>query len=316
MQAYAETRNDFTNNFSLTGGLNFEYFFLNNNYSIEPRLAMQWQLAPKHSFSFGYGTHSQLEDIGLYLTEVPVTQSLTAQPNRSLNFSRAQHFVMGYDFLIRQDMRLKIEAYYQYLYGIPVIPGSYYSQLNSTGFYVNDTLKNKGSGRNIGIDITLEKFLTKQYYYLATISLFDSKYKGGDGILRNTMFNTTFVINLLGGKEWTIRSKNILGVNLKCSFTGGEYYVPIDLEQSIAQHREILDEAAAYTARMPAFFYLDLTITYRLNQKKFSGIWALQIRNLLNQKPVTGYVYDDFNHTVETQKSLGIIPLLSYKIEF
>ena len=316
MQAYLETRNDLANNFSLTGGLNIEYFFLNNNYSIEPRLAMQWQLAPKHTLSFGYGIHSQLEDIGVYLTEVPVTQTLTTQPNRSLNYSRAQHFVLGYDFLIRQDMRLKIETYYQYLFGIPVIPGSYYSQLNSTGFYINDTLKNKGSGRNVGIDITFEKFLTKQYYYLVTISLFDSKYTGGDGILRNTRFNTNFVINLLGGKEWTIRSKNILGVNLKCSFTGGEYYVPIDLEQSISQHREILDEAAAYTSRMPAFFYLDLTITYRLNQKKFSGIWALQIRNLLNQKPVTGYAYDDFNHSVETQKSLGIIPLLSYKIEF
>jgi outer membrane receptor protein involved in Fe transport len=151
---------------------------------------------------------------------------------------------------------------------------------------------------------------------LATISLFDSKYKGGDGILRNSRFNTHYVINLLGGKEWTIRSKNIFGFNLKGSFTGGEYYVPVDLQQSIALHREILNETAAYSERLPAVFYLDLTLTYRTNHRKFSGIWALQIRNLLNQEPVVGYVYDDFNHTIETQKSLGIIPLLSYKIEF
>ena len=124
------------------------------------------------------------------------------------------------------------------------------------------------------------------------------------------------MINLLGGKEWTIRSKNILGVNLKCSFTGGEYYVPIDLEQSIAQNREVLNEKAAYTLRLPSFLYMDLTLSYRTNHRKFSGIWALQIRNLLNQKPVMGYAYDDFNHTVETQRSLGIIPLLSYKVEF
>jgi len=316
MQAYVESRNDLTNNFSLTGGVNLEYFFLNRHYSIEPRLALRWQLAPKHALSFGYGAHSQLEDIGVYLTEVPVNQSLSSQANRSLNYSRAQHFVVGYDYLIRQDMRLKIETYYQYLYGIPVMPGSYYSQLNSTGYYISDSLINKGSGRNIGIDITFEKFLTKQYYYLATISLFDSKYKGGDGILRNSRFNTHYVINLLGGKEWTIRSKNIFGFNLKGSFTGGEYYVPVDLQQSIALHREILNETAAYSERLPAVFYLDLTLTYRTNHRKFSGIWALQIRNLLNQEPVVGYVYDDFNHTVETQKSLGIIPLLSYKIEF
>jgi len=315
-QAYVETRNDLSNNFSLTGGLNFEYFFLNSHYSIEPRLALRWQFTPKHALSLGYGTHSQLEDIGVYLTEIPVTQSLTAQPNRSLNYSRAQHFVIGYDYLIRQDMRLKIETYYQYLYGIPVIPGSYYSQLNSTGYYISDSLVNKGSGRNAGVDITFEKFLTRQYYYLVTISLFDSKYKGGDGILRNTRFNTNYVINLLGGKEWTIRSKNIFGFNLKGSFTGGEYYVPVDLQQSITNHREILDESAAYSVRLPAVFYLDITLTYRTNHRKFSGIWALQVRNLLNRKPVTGYAYDDYNHTVETQRSLGIIPLLSYKVEF
>jgi len=68
--------------------------------------------------------------------------------------------------------------------------------------------------------------------------------------------------------------------------------------------------------RLPSVFYLDLTLTYRTNHKKFSGIWALQIRNLLNQKPIVGYVYNDFNESVETQKSLGIVPLLSYKIEF
>ena len=188
--------------------------------------------------------------------------------------------------------------------------------LNSTGEYFNDTLVNLGTGWNAGIDFTFEKFLTKQYYYLVTVSLFDSKYRGGDGIQRNSRFNTNYVINLLGGKEWTIRKKNIFGVNLKVSYTGGEYYVPIDLEKSIAQHTEILNETEAYTHKLPDFFYLDLTITLRTNHKKFSGVWALQVRNLLNQYPNVGYVYNDFNRTIEPEKSLGIIPLMSYKVEF
>jgi hypothetical protein len=130
------------------------------------------------------------------------------------------------------------------------------------------------------------------------------------------MFNTNYVINLLGGKEWTVKKKNILGLNLKASFTGGEYYVPIDLTESIAQHTEILDETDAYKPKLPPFFYLDLTLTFRTNHKKYSGIWALQIRNLLNQHPNVGYVYDDFKKAIEPQSSLGIIPLISYKVEF
>jgi hypothetical protein len=316
LQTFTETRIDFTNNFSFTAGVNFQFFLLNSHYAIEPRLAFRWQAAPRHAMSFGYGLHSQLEDVGIYLTQTPVITGEMIKPNALLNFSRAHHLVVGYDFLIRNDLRLKVESYYQLLYDIPVMPGSYYSLINSTGDYFNEPLVNTGSGRNIGIDLTFEKFLTRHYYYLVTVSLFSSKYKGGDGIERNTRFNSVYVINLLGGKEWTIREKNILGVNMKGNLTGGEHYVPVDLQKSIAGQREILDEANAYKPQLPSFFYLDLTITYRTNHNKFSGIWALQIRNLLNQTPDVGYIYNDFTKSVEPEKSLGIIPLLSYKVEF
>ena len=316
LQAFSESKIDASNTFSVNAGLYFQYFLLNRHYSIEPRVAMRWQVAPRHAFSLGYGKHSQAEDVGVYLAEVRVGPEMTVQPNRALNFSRAHHVVLGYDFLILPDLRLKAEAYYQYLYDIPVMPGSYYSLINSNGSYYNNTLVNGGTGRNAGIDITLEKFLTRQYYYLVTVSLFDSKYKGGDGIERNTRFNSNFVVNMLGGKEWTIRKKNILGVNLKVSLTGGEYYVPVDLSESQLQHREVLDEAQAYIPRLPGFWYVDLTLTYRTNHKKFSGIWAVQVKNLLNQQPATGYIYNDFTRSVEKVVSIGILPLISYKVEF
>jgi hypothetical protein len=316
IQAFIESRTDITNDFFISAGIYFQYLSLNNRYAVEPRLAMHWQISQKHAINIGYGLHSQLEDIAVYLVELPVSPGISRQPNRNLNFDRSHHIVLGYDYSIRPDMRLKIETYYQYLFDIPVIQGSYFSMINSVGDYVNDPLVNSGKGRNVGIDITFEKFLTKELYSLVTVSLFDSKYTGGDGIERNTQFNSNYVINMLVGKEWTVKKKNILGINLRGSFTGGEYYVPIDLQKSIAQHREVLDEANAYVPRLPSFFYLDLTLTYRLNYRKVSGILALQIKNLLNNQPDIGYSYDEYNQTIEPQKSLGIIPLISYKIEF
>ncbi len=316
VQAFTETRMDITNSLSMTAGLDFQFCLLNRRYSLEPRFAMRGQVSSKHALSVGFGLHSQMEDVGVYLADIPLASGGTEELNHDLDFSRAIHVVAGYDYLLRPDIRFKAEAYYQVLFDIPVSPGSYYSLINSTGGYYNEQLVNDGTGKNAGLDLTFEKFLTRQYYYLATISIFTSKYKGGDGIERNTRFNSNYVINLLGGKEWTIRKKNIFGVNLKMNFTGGEHYVPIDLEASIAEHREILDEEHAYGPQLPSLFYVDLTITYRTNHKKFSGIWALQIRNLLNQTPDVGYVYNDFNQSVEPVKSLGIIPLLSYKIEF
>ncbi len=316
LQAFSESKIAVTNSLDLNAGIHFQYFILNDHYSLEPRLALRWQFARKHALSFGYGMHSQLEDVGVYLAEIHVEDAPTIEPNRNLNFSRAQHFVMGYDYQVRNDMRFKLETYYQYLYDVPVIPGSYFSLINTEGWYSNDTLVNKGTGRNAGIDLTFEKFLTNQYYYLVTISLFDSRYKGGDGIERSSRFNSNYVLNILCGKEWTIRKKNILGVNLKVNINGGEYYVPIDLSSSIAQHQEVLDGTAAYTQRLPDFYYVDLTLTYRTNHRKYSGIWAIQLKNMLNQQPTTGYVYNDFNQTIEPVKSMGIIPFISYKIEF
>jgi len=316
VQAYSESRFDITNNLTLTGGFHFQYFTLNDDFTIEPRGAIRWQFAPKHSFSLGAGMHSQVEDAGVYLADVAVSPEIKVQPNKNLSFSRAFHAVLGYDLSIRSDLRLKLESYYQYLFNIPVMQGNYYSLINSSGGYYNDTLVNKGTGWNAGIDITFEKFLTRQYYYLVTVSLFESKYTGGDGIERNSRFNSNYVINILGGKEWTIRKKNILGVNLKVSLTGGEYYVTIDLSKSIEEHRQVLDEEKAYMSKLPDFYYLDLTLTYRTNYKKFSGIWAIQVKNLMNQKPDIGYVYNDFNQTIEPVKSMGIIPFISYKVEF
>ncbi len=75
-------------------------------------------------------------------------------------------------------------------------------------------------------------------------------------------------------------------------------------------------EAKAYSQKLPSVFYLDHTVTYRINHKKFSGIWAVQIRNLLNQHPDVGYSYNDFNQTLEPQKSMGILPVMSHKVKF
>jgi hypothetical protein len=164
VQGFTESRFSITNRLVLTAGLHIQYFLLNEHYTIEPRAGLRWQAKPRHAFSLGLGMHSQAEDAGVYLADVAVSPEIAVQPNKGLGFSKAVHAVLGYDFTIRPDLRLKVETYYQYLYEIPVMPGNYYSLINSSGGYYNDTLVNTGTGRNAGIDITFEKFLTHQYY--------------------------------------------------------------------------------------------------------------------------------------------------------
>ena len=316
LQAYTENKIDITDRLSFNMGVFSQYFYLNKNSSIEPRAAVRWAFTPTQSVSFGYGSHSQLEDISVYLAKKQLTGGTIIQPNKNLGFSKANHFVVGYDKMFSSNIHMKIETYYQHLYNIPVRPGNYYSVLNNAGGYFNDTLVNSGTGKNIGVDITFEKFLSDNYYYLLTASVFQSKYKGGDEVERNTKFNSGYVFNLIFGKEFIVRKDNILGLNLKATYTGGEYYIPIDLASSIAQTREVLDESKIYSERFPNFFYVDFTLTYKMNYKKFSGTFAIQIKNLLNQKPDAGYSYNPYLRVVEKEINLGIIPMISYKVEF
>jgi len=316
IQGYTENKIDITDRLTFNAGAFAQYFYLNKNYSIEPRAALRWTFTPTQSVSFGFGNHSQLEDISVYLARIQMQDGSYIQPNKNLGFSRANHFAAGYDKMFSSNIHLKIEAFYQHLYDIPVRPGNYYSVLNNAGGYFNDTLVNSGTGKNIGVDITFEKFLSDNFYYLLTASVFGSKYKGGDGIERNTKFNTGYVFNLIFGKEFTVKKENLLGINLKASYTGGGYYIPIDLASSVVQSREVLDESRVYTERFPDFIYLDFTLTYKMNYKKFSGTLALQIKNLLNQKPDAGYSYNPYLKAIEKEINLGIIPMISYKVEF
>lgn len=95
---------------------------------------------------------------------------------------------------------------------------SKYSEL----FYVEDPLVNKAKGHNLGVDITLEKYLTKEFYYMFTSSFFNSRYCGGDGVWHNTRYNRNFIINGLIGKEWMMgrNKQNVLSINLKLTLQG------------------------------------------------------------------------------------------------
>ena len=300
----------------MTAGFNFSNFALNNSNTFEPRVSAKILITDNQSLSIGYGNHSQLEDISVYLSQNKTSSGIMTNPNVNLKPSRANHFVLGYDVMFTKNLHLKLETYYQDLYNIPVMQNSYYSMLNNPGGYFNDSLVNTGTGRNIGLDITFEKFLSDNFYYLITASIFDSKYKGGDGIERNGRYNSNYAFNFLIGKEFITKTQNVWGLNLKASYTGGNYFIPVDLNQSIASNFEVLDNSQIYTQRLEPFLYLDFTLNYRINYAHTSLVFTAQAKNLLNKKVIFGYSYNDYSKSIDGQSETGLIPMLSVKYEF
>ena len=316
LQAYTQSSFNVTDKLQVNPGIHLLYFSLNGNYSIEPRFAASYQINDKSGFSAGYGLHSQLEKLSFYLSDIP-QNSITRQLNKNLDFSKAHHIVVGYNLMITGNTHLKIEPYYQYLFDLPVIDNSYFSMINLTDdFFINDELINKGTGKNLGVDVTLERFLDNGWYYLLTLSLFDSNYTGGDGIERDTRFNRQVLSNVLFGKEWSINQKNLLNASFKYTYLGGNRTHPVDTQASLAQKEIIEDFSDPYGIKNPDSHVLSLTFTYRINKDNRSSHWTLQIINLLGAKEYLGYQYNFLDHTVERNTDAVFLPNLSYKIEF
>ncbi|MBN1541931.1 TonB-dependent receptor [candidate division KSB1 bacterium] len=316
LQLFSQAQFGITPNLKVNAGLHAEYFLLNKNLSLEPRVGLNWNPHPRHTLGFGYGLHSQLENIRYYLAKRETDHGVET-PNRNLNFTRAHHLILAYDFQIDMNTRLKIEPYYQYLFDVPVRPNDSFSFVNlKDERYFNDPLVNEGTGTNAGIDLTLEKFLSHQTYYLITASLFDSKYTGGDGIRRNSRYNRGLVVNALLGREFTVKKKSILGVNWRLTYMGGERTSPVLRDASLAAKRVILDETQAFEEKLDASTYLDLTITYRINQRQTSHVIALQIKNLLASANDHGTVYNFREQDLKRDKMVIVLPSISYKVEF
>lgn len=158
--------------------------------------------------------------------------------------------------------------------------------------------------------ITFEKYLSEGYYFLFTTSLFNSRYKGGDDIWRNTRFNRTYLFNLLGGKEWqTGRSRqNIFGINVRLVFQGGDRYSPINKTASLLTQNVVYDESNAFSEQLSPSFLAHLTTSYKINKKKVSHEIAFKILNATNYQEFFGFRYNLKNNKVEEFRQPLIIP--------
>jgi hypothetical protein len=306
----------------LTTNVGVHYFqlFLNNSNAVEPRASIRYDVHAKHHLTLGYGLHSQLQPIGVYFVE-NTENGITTLPNRDLKLSKAHHAVFGYDFVLNEHEHIKTEVYYQHLFNVPISKdaSSTYSILNSTDGFPSESLSNSGLGKNYGMELTYERFLFKNLYYLLSASLYESKYKAPNGEWYDTRFNTNYATSLTVGKEWNLKNKEknkTIGFNIKSMYVGGFRYTPIDLNASIAAGETKFVTSETFGKRMPDYYRLDIRFSLKRNYKSLTSTLALDIQNTTNRKNVGGQYFDEKTGKVNYWYQTSLIPILSYRLEF
>lgn len=323
-QPYVQGQFRVTEKLTFNAGLHAQYSSLNSQWVWEPRAAINYSPSPNHTFNMGYGLHHQSISLPLLFLNENVNGDIL-QTNKSLDFVRSNHYVLGYDVRLANSWRGKVEVYYQDIdkAGVEPFPSSYSTLTEGADFgFENDrvSLINEGTGHNQGVELTLEKFFSKGYYGLLTGSFFESKYKGSDGIERNTPFNNGYVVNLLAGKEFKAgpSGKNIWFVDTRLTTSGGRYYTPVDLEASQQAGFEILREDLAYSQQYDAYFRWDIKFGLKINSrnKKRSHQFYVDLQNVTANENIFVERYNRLTNNVDRVDQIGFFPDFGYKFQF
>jgi Carboxypeptidase regulatory-like domain len=323
VEAYTEWQGRSIPHFQFNAGLHYLELLFNHTSSIEPRASVKWEADSRNSFALGYGLHSQIQQLGVYFAQDTNAAGQTYRPNGNLGLTKAHHIVLSYTHKLQQNLSFKAEVYYQYLFNVPVNANdtNTYSTLNiDESDYVSDPLTNKGTGRNYGLELSLEKFLSNNLYYLVNGALYQSKYTALDGVERNTAFNGNYLFNGVAGKDFTwldkAGKKKTIGVNIKLIYAGGYRNTPIDETASALEQKTVYYQKEAYTLQNPAYFRADLRISRKKDYRHMTTTLSLDLQNLTGTRNIYAQQYDPFQGKIVNIYQTGLIPVLNYKVEF
>ncbi len=302
----------------------------------EPRLGMQWVSKGGTVWSAGSGLHSQIQSPYIYASATTTEENgQLNMPNQELGFTRSIHNVIGVTRKLSDLWTLKLEVYHQHLFEIPVADlstawgannGSY-SLINAGGGFSRlfpDTLLNEGTGRNMGVEMTLSRAFREGWFMLLTASVFDAKYTGADGVSRNTDFNGRYSWNFLASKEWKLSPSLGLVTGLKATMAGGRWYGPVDDEASLAQREIIFIDQDRNTQQFDDYFRLDIKTNLTWNRPETTWELGIDFVNILGTENILKLTYapdemdqNDPNYSpVRQEYQLGFLPIFFLRMDF
>lgn len=312
---------------TIVTGIHNMVVLFNEKYTIEPRLAVNWRLNNTNTLSAGYGKHSTMESIHHYFAKVEQPEGSYIEPNNDLGLLKAHHFVLGYEKYLGKNIRAKTEVYYQQLYDLPVENDktSYYATINEDRNFQYVDLVNEGTGKNYGVELTVERHFSNNYYFLVNGSLYNSTYQSLEGVERNTRFNNNYLVNILAGKEFVGLGKKqnqTLGLNAKIFFGGGQKYIPLlrdeqgNLDVDPANN-EYWDYDKAYDDKIEDIYQITVSASYKWNKPKTTHELFLSIDNVTNNKGKLTEYYDESEPgSIGYVTQFGVFPNLMYRMYF
>lgn len=300
--AYLQGTLHITPRFSVTPGIRLDHYGLTGETLASPRVASRLAVTPRIALTFAAGIYRQPPSLFVL--------SLTPD-NRNLNTQKATHFIGGVEWLAREDIRIRFEAYqknYDDLIVQPLHP--------SQNFAVDGNHFNSGSGNARGFELSVQKALTGFFSGQASYSFIHSRRKffaGGNEFPSD--FERPHQLTLIGITRFygvSIAAKYRIASGLPYTLrTPFDAFPPF---QVFIQRIERDEDINAL--RLPNFASLDLRAEKRFGFRRWSFAPYVDIFNITNHDTIVQPNYEFFQSSPQFLRENKRLPIFGVRVEF
>jgi hypothetical protein len=306
--AYAQFSRALTKHLDITVGARTDRYRYLDSTRISPRIGLTYRLTDNLSAHASAGAYSQ-QPAFTYISVLPV--------NRGLVPMRSTHFVAGLTWVPTPSVRATIEGYEKRYADYPVALDYPQITLASTPYmwgagYLMTSLTSAGRGRARGLELSIEKKLTRHFHVQANLTVSSSRHAALDQIMRPGGYDSRCISNLIGGYRFNDR----WSLAIRYTEVTGRPYTPFDLTRSTAQNRGVFDLRRVNALRAPDYKRLDLRIDR--NIQFHGGLLNVYvgIQNAFNRKNFYAEVWNFRTNSPKTENQLGAFPMIGLEWRF
>ena len=240
----------------------------------------------------------------------------------NLRVQRAHYGSLTYELFLPKNRQFTLTAYLQYLYDVAMdedVASTFtYTVFNQLAELPSGQLMGVGIGTNAGIEASFQQRLQTDWYYLINASIFDSNFGNSisNRIGQSTRFAGRYLCNATVGKEWpTQQAGRFVGLNGRLNLYGGLRAQVVDLAASRSAGTTVFAGPSRF-GDPRSYFRTDLRAYWKLNHPKRTTTLALDIQNVTNTENFAFAYYDSVLDAVVEKTQLGLIPNLTYRVEW
>ena len=267
-----------------------------NNYS-DIMINPLNQLSPMFSFSYSITNKFSLNGNIARYNQLPAYTILgyrdnngdLINKNNDLKYIKADHYVLGLEFLTKIKSRITVEGFFKNYMNYPFSINDSLCLANvgsDFGVVGNEEVSSSSDGRAYGAEFLYQQKLIKGFFGIIAYTYVRSEFMDKNNVYVPSSWDGTHSVSLTGGK----RFKKGWEIGFRWLFSGGVPYTPIDQYTSSLINvwdingRGLPNYNLLNSQRESNFHSLNVRIDKKIYLDKFSLNFYLDIQNIYGYK--------------------------------